>query len=429
MRNIVVSFFVLAAAGVLASMSSPVATAQQAPTGAALPVSQGVPDRQTIGGLAAIVNDYPISQADVIERARLTIMSMGVRPTAEQQQQILFQSLEQLIDERLQIEEAGSYDLVVEDGRVDREMDEVSSRMGLSGPAFEAQLRESGIDPKSLREQLRAEIAWQEIIQGLYGAGIRISNNRINSERLRLQEGFTKQSFRLSEIFLFTGGEANIQQEALTAAATLVEQLKQGANFAMVAQRLSSSPTAATGGDKGWVTLEDLPTEIGNAVSTAAQPGLLPPIATADGVYIIALIDTQEAQDTQVTLDFAQVVEKTSNQAALDQFLAQSNSCDTLKQAADAKPNIDTFVAKDIALSGLSTDMQARLTGLGTGGLSDAFEGQLGTARILVCDRREGQVNLPPDEAIEGSLRQRELAMIADRSLRNLRREATIIRR
>ena len=37
-----------------------------------------------------------------------------------------------------------------------------------------------------------------------------------------------------------------------------VEQLDAGAPFSLAAQRLSSAPTAASGGDMGWVALDDI---------------------------------------------------------------------------------------------------------------------------------------------------------------------------
>ena len=65
------------------------------------------PEVQQIEGVVAVVNDDPISFTDVRQRARLLLLSLGGRqPTQEQVQQITAQALEQLIDEKLQLQEA-----------------------------------------------------------------------------------------------------------------------------------------------------------------------------------------------------------------------------------------------------------------------------------------------------------------------------------
>ena len=71
------------------------------------------PERLALEGVAAIVNDQPISYSDVRQRARLLLLSLGgQQPTQEQIQQITGQALEQLIDERLQLEKAAEFEML-----------------------------------------------------------------------------------------------------------------------------------------------------------------------------------------------------------------------------------------------------------------------------------------------------------------------------
>jgi len=48
---------------------------------------------------------------------------------------------------------------------------------------------------------------------------------------------------------------------------------------------------------------------------------------------------------------------------------------------------------------------------------------------MYVCDRRDDMASVPSRDQIEDRLYSEQLGMISERSLRNLRREATIIRR
>ena len=55
---------------------------------------------------------------------------------------------------------------------------------------------------------------------------------------------------------------------------------------------------------------------------------------------------------------------------------------------------------------------------------------QSGTLAVMfVCDRRDGMDDLPRRDQIEDQLYSQQLSLVSERSLRNLRREATIITR
>ncbi|MEM7768082.1 MAG: hypothetical protein AAF253_11425, partial [Pseudomonadota bacterium] len=80
-----------------AAPAAEAAAPAEAPAPAATAEQTG-PDTLPLGGIAAIVNDQPISYSDVVERAQLLLLGFGSQPTQEQIQQITGRALEQLID-------------------------------------------------------------------------------------------------------------------------------------------------------------------------------------------------------------------------------------------------------------------------------------------------------------------------------------------
>ena len=246
-------------------------------------------DRQTLEGIAAIVNDKPISYSDVRQRARLLLLTIGAsEPTQEQVQQITGQALEQLVDEKLQLDRVAEYEVQVDPREIDAAVQEMASEAGVTGDALRQQLVASGVNPVSLEEQMRADIAWNRLMSGLYGNRIRISENQVDDQLSRLRAASQKTQYRLGEIFLYAPDEAT-KTEAMQAAQSIIGQLQQGADFRVAAQRISSAPTAAAGGDMGWVTIEDIDPAIAEAVTKASANGLLEPIETENGIFIILL--------------------------------------------------------------------------------------------------------------------------------------------
>lgn len=183
------------AAVLLAAMPvGPVAAAQEA----------SAPERLALEGVAAIVNDQPISYSDVRQRARLLLLSLGgQQPSQEQIQQITGQALEQLIDERLQLEKAAEFEMEIAPEEINGAVDDMARQSGATGDQLKQQLLAAGVNPTSLEEQMRAEIAWSRVMSGLYGSRIRISDNQVEDQLNRVRSSLQQTQYRVSEIFLY----------------------------------------------------------------------------------------------------------------------------------------------------------------------------------------------------------------------------------
>lgn len=396
-----------------------IASAQEAPTDGS----------ETIEGIAAIVNDIPISYTDVRQRARFLLLGLGrQQPTPEQLQQITGQALEQLIDEKLQLEEAAEYEVEIEAAEIASAVEDMARQSGTNRENLFEQLLAAGVNPASLEEQMRAEIAWRRIMGGLFGSRIRISDNQIDDQIRRIKAAASKTQYQVSEIFLFAPDEEN-KEQAFTAAESIVEQLRQGAPFQVAAQQFSSSPTAATGGDMGWVSLPDIDEELAAAVRTMEGPGLTDPILVDNGVYIIAVNGRREPTETTTVVDLQQVISVDGDDQALQNAVEQADGCESLETVTGAIDGLTHAPLGRVNIDELGEEGAELVSQTEIGSATEIFAMSSGLAVIFVCDREDGVENVPSRAQIEDRLVNQQLGMMSERTLRNLRREATIIRR
>ncbi len=275
------------------------------------------PENLKIEGIVAVVNDDAISFTDVRQRARMLLLSLGgAQPTQEQVQQLTSEALEQLINEKLQLQEAKEYEVEISDNEIAQSIEGIARQSGISREDLLASLLQSGINPTSLEQQTRADIAWRRIMGGLYGTRIRISENQIHGHLSRLRAASAQEQYQLSEIFLFAPLPED-REQALTAAASIKEQLEAGAPFTLAAQRFSSAPTAATGGDMGWVTLGDLQGARAEAIKAMSGPGLTDPITVDDGVYLMAITAKREPSQRTSRVDLTRLTVANGSEEAL----------------------------------------------------------------------------------------------------------------
>lgn len=403
---------------------------------AALPVGSiaiaqeaSAPERLALEGVAAIVNDRPISYSDVRQRARLLLLSLGgQQPTQEQIQQITGQALEQLIDEQLQLEKAAEFELEIAPEEVNAAVDDMARQSGASGDQLKQQLLAAGVNPTSLEEQMRAEIAWNRVMSGLYGSRIRISDNQVDEQLSRVRNSLQQTQYRISEIFLYAP-DPETQSQAMQAANSIIEQLNQGADFRIAAQRISSAPTSATGGDMGWITTGDLDPVLAEAVEASVGPGLLGPIATENGIYILNVANKREPAKLTTKVDLKRLQVTDGSEADLKGALAEIETCDDVQSVSNSKSNLRHADLDDIDVEELGSEGKALVLATEVGQPTEIFAAGGGLAVMYVCRREDGAEALPSRDDLKGRLKDQELNMISERELRDLRREATIIYR
>lgn len=387
------------------------------------------PESQQIEGIIAVVNDDPISFTDVRQRAQLLLLSLGgQQPTQEQIQQITTQALEQLIDEKLQLQEAAEYEVEISDDDIANSINRLAQQSGLTRDDLVQSLIQSGINPISLEEQTRADIAWRRIMGGLYGSRIRISDNQISEQIKRLEADAQKQQYLVSEIFLYAPLETD-KSQALIAANSIIEQLSAGAQFEVAAQRFSSAPTAATGGDMGWVVIEDFDDARRQALQSLSEPGLTPPISVEDGVYIMNVRSRRDPSQSSTLVDVTRLTVADGTESSLKAALTQIEDCTSIDAVVEADDNLRSVELSDLNVDDLGFEGKSMVLSTEIGQPTDIFA-QSGTLAVMyICDRRTDVQAVPNREQVEDRLYSEQLGMISERSLRNLRREATIIRR
>jgi len=380
--------------------------------------------------IAAIVNDRVISTFDVRQRANLLLVSAGIQSTPEMQQRARAQALRDLIDEILQKQEAARFDVTVTPDVVERRLADVARQNNMTIEQLQAQLAGVGVSISTLRGQIEADIAWQRLMGGLYNNRLRISEVEIRETQARIAANATRPQYQISEIFLPAENEAEFA-EMTQGATRLIQEMQRGAPFPMVARQFSAAPSAAAGGDIGWIASTELMPEL-QAVAAQLQPGQVSmPIRTPGGVYILAMRDRRAgaAAGSTSIVGLRMISAPAARQATLERTARRLRSCSSLDQTVGEIDGASIVDLGSTPESDLSPVIRERISGVAVGNASPVQVANDQASTIVVCSRETGGGGVPPREEIESRLRQQELELLAERYLRNLRREATIITR
>jgi len=417
----------LAAAAVSIGAAAP----QTAPT----PVPAAArPSSQSVEGVIAVVNGQVISQSDVRNRMRMILLSFNGKPDEQIYLEAQHRAIDTLIDEKIQVQEFEKLvkDQKIEDAEIDEHIADLARQNKMSSEQFLSSLTQAGINIQSLRDQVKADISWTSIVRGRYGRTIRVSELRVDEMLERLKANLDKPQYRLAEIFLYAPDQAS-RANAKTRADALIQQINQGADFQQVAQQWSAAPSASQGGDMGWLSPGDMRPEIEAAVQAApAPPVLLPVVEGEGGVYIVALTGKREpSKPDAATLDMKQLVARGDGAAAkLEQVKAKATKCGEVDATAAGLEGVTNIPMNDVALTQVAAAYRPALEALQAGQSTPVLDLADDAKMVFyVCERKAGRSDLPTRDEIHNRLFQAEMAMIADRYLRDLKREATIERR
>ncbi|WP_430418150.1 peptidylprolyl isomerase [Phenylobacterium sp.] len=410
-----------------APADAPVAPARAAPEG----LSESV---------AAVVNDDIVSTYDLGQRMRLLIATSGVQPTQENLPQFQREALVSLVDEHLQfqelrrVEKEQKIDIVADDNDVNEDIDDMAKQNNMSRDQFLAYLASRGIGADTLRQQLRAQISWGRWIQGRYGSRLRVGDDQIAAAQALLAAQASKPQYQIGEVLIDANRVGGMPQ-AMAGAAQLVQQMQQGAPFPSVARQFSALPTAANGGDAGWVSPGEMPPEV-EAVLEQMRPGQLSqPIQVRDGVYILYLRDKRAGGSAElVNLKQAAVAlaqgasadEEAAARAKLSGLKPQIKDCATLEATAGKTPGVVAGDLGEAEVADLAPQFQDAAKKLKVGEVSDPIRTSAGLHLVAVCARRAAGGGIADKEQIERRLRGQQLSMIARRYMRDLRNSATI---
>jgi peptidyl-prolyl cis-trans isomerase SurA len=212
---------------------------------AIIPAAMAQPAGGNVNSIVAVVNGDVVTRSEIESRRRLLALSAGVAGDAGAQGGD--QILRLLIDERLRIQELSRRRIPVTDQDIASSITNIESRNGLPPGGVVQNLRRAGIEPRVLYDQIRAQIGWARLLRGMLGEQATVSdaevNEYLNAQRARLGE----PEFLISEIFIPVenpGQEAQVRRIVTD----VIQRLRQGVPFAMVAAQFSQSQTAIQGG-------------------------------------------------------------------------------------------------------------------------------------------------------------------------------------
>lgn len=387
----------------------------------------------------ALVNGEVITDTDVEQRLSLVVAANGGAISAEERERLRMQILRNLIDEKLQIQEARSQDIVIADEEIQQTFLRVAQNFKRQPDQFAAYLKSIGSSEASLKQQIRGEMAWSRLLRRRVEPFVNVGDDEVQAIIKRLDASKGSEEYRVGQIFLSATPET--QDVAMANARRIAEQVRAGASFIAYARQFSEDSSAAVGGDLGWLQIGQLPDAVGPVVQ-ALQPGQVgEPVAVPGGVVLVTLIDkhrvlSADPRDAvlslkQISLAFAAGTTQAQATPKVEAFAAATRAiggCGNV-EAVGEKLGAEVVANDEIRIRDLPQQLQPILEKMNIGEATPPFGSLKDGIRVLVlCGRDDSAAAAsgPSFDEVYAQLNEERVNMRARRYLRDLRRDAIV---
>ena len=380
-----------------------------------------------VEGIAAIVNDEVISLYDVDQRVDLFFATSGLEKSPEMRERMRTQVLRSLVDEKLQMQEAARVEIEIEDDEIENRMTRLAEEGQMTRGGIDEFLEKNNVEDETLKMQIHAELAWNRFVRRSFSGRIKIGDQEIDEQYAKAVRAVNQTRYLVSEILLNLDAFSS-EQQVQQISNEIAKQLQAGVDFGAIARQFSISPTAARGGQLGWITPDQLSPRLARALQQM-QPGQVSaPIPTPAGVYILGLGDKRAGGNNPgknkfdvLTVSFA----KETKTSRVDKFIADFKTCRRAQSAAK-KLNANAQRTGLRELRTLPATMQSAVAYLESGKVTGPVSTADGTLVFIVCDRKDDLgVDISRDSIADNIFSQR-ISMMARRHLRDLRRDAVV---
>ena len=394
--------------------------------------------------IVAVVNGDIVTSADIDGRRRLFAITSGIPASPQVLDRLTPQITRLLIDERLRFQEVQRRRSVIPDEDIAAAIADLERRNTMQPGGLVAQLREAGVPPRVLYDQLRVQIGWNRLLRALLGRQATPTDDEVNDWIANQRARTGQPEYLVSEIFIpldDPGEEADVRRFVND----IVGQLRGGSPFPIVATQFSQAQSALQGGDMGWVGTEALDPEVARIVTQMPPGAISGAIRVPGGFQIVALRQRREVgRDESTILSMRQVffpftsalnpdaptqqqVQQLERARAL---AAAARSCEQMEAAARTSGSDRPADPGQVREEQLNPPaLRTLIASLAPRQASQPIVAPDGIAVIMVCSReRRNEAEVTPAMARAQIVRERA-ELLSRQTQRDLRRRAQIEQR
>ncbi len=359
---------------------------------------------QTLDRIVAVVNDDIILASELeAEIANVRQQYRGSNVRLPRGSELERQVMERLVMKRLQLAQADRMGITVDDNTLNAAVRRVAEQNNMNLSQFQQALQREGISFARFREDLKEDIIISRLHQRQVERSVDVSEQEVD-EFLASAAATEDLEYRVSHILIATPQAASPEQidEARQRAEGVIQELREGADFAETAARVSDASNALEGGDLGWRSGGELPSVFQDVVRGMEPGQVSEALRSSSGFHIVQLQDVRSDESRVVTqtrarhilIRTSEVVDDDDARLRLESLLDRIDQGESFADLARAHSDDPGSASRGGDLGWVNPGQlvpafERTMDELPPGQISQPFQTQFGWHIVQVEDRRE----------------------------------------
>jgi len=381
--------------------------------------------------IVAVVNSEPITNNEV-QNLKLRLEKQLQSGTAAPSAQVLTQqALDQLINEKAQLQQARDNGIRIDDTEVDQTELNIARQNQVSKEELYKRIVLEGLSVSAFREQLRTQLMISRLRERDVDNRARISDTDVEQFIQSQQAGKPVASSPVDinlAMILIAVPENSSEQEAAELklkAQQIVQRAKRGESFATLAQVFSQAlDKGANGGEMGLRAADRYPTLFVDSTQNLNKGEVSDPVRSGAGFHILKVLDKKQSEMSSTLIlqtRARHILLRTGSELS---EAAARNRLVTYKQRVQAGTDF-ADLARQFSQDGSATaggdlgwaspgqfvpEFEEILARLQPGQISDPLISRFGAHLIQVMERREVPLSVREQrEMVRTQLREKKI--------------------
>lgn len=415
---------------------------------APLPLSaQPVSAIQSADFIVAVVNSEPVTNSEVqTMRQRMLRELTGRGAPIPPAAQLTQQALDQLINEKAQLQQAQEQGIKIDDDQIDQAEASVAANNQISRQALLQRLKQDGLSASDFRAQLKNQLTLSRLREREVDARVRISDQDIDKFLQEQAQGKPAGAPEINIAMILIAVPENSTPADVQAledkAQDIARRARAGEDFAQLAKTYSQAfDKGAKGGEMGLRPADRYPDLFVEAIRPLGVQGVAGPVRSGAGFHILKLLDRRQGSAVMTTVQTRarHILLRPSPQLSRDQAVARLQ--DVRRQIASGQTSF-ARAAQTLSQDGSAAqggdlgwvnpgqfvpEFEQVMNRLQPGQISDPLVSRFGVHILEVMERR--QVAVPEKEQRDlarASLREKRLDEAYERWVEDVRGRAYV---
>lgn len=386
---------------------------------------------RSVDYIVAVVNSEPITNNEV-QNLKLRLEKQLQPGTATPNAQMLTQqALDQLINEKAQLQQARDNGIRIDDTEVDQTELNIARQNQVSKEELYKRVVLEGLSVSAFREQLRNQLMISRLREREVDNRARISDTDVEQSIQSQQAGKPLASNQVDinlAMILIAVPENSSEQEAADLkikAQQIVQRAKRGESFAALAQAFSQAlDKGANGGEMGLRPADRYPTLFIDSTQNLNKGEVSDPVRSGAGFHILKVLDKKQSEmsntlivQTRARHILLRIGSELSEAAARNRLVTYKQRVQAGTDFADLARQFsqDGSAAAGGDLGWASPgqfvpEFEEVLTSLRPGQISDPLISRFGAHLIQVMERREVPLSVREQrEMVRTQLREKKI--------------------